>query len=645
MRTSLFLLSLFSSTALAADVVLPVQGYLTDASDAPVDGSLDVTFRLYPDQAATGPLFTETLTVTFDSGAFTTIVGDDGGLDSEIFRLDQSLWLGIQLGGDAEMSPLQIGWAPMSAYAAHAGDAETLDGLGSADFLGADYQPDWTDVANRPAGLDDGDDVGLTAVDWSIITNRPSGLDDGDDVGNFVAGQGIDVTGAVISADGTWVDDRARAVCYDTESELTDALDDNYMPIDWRPNWTDIQGIPADIADGDGGGTAYDAGTGLALDGTTFSADQAIFEGWARAVCYDTVDELTTLLDPRYLPSDYVPSWDDLPDIPTGFADGIDNDAFAGVSCPADLSLISTGGDWACADLRVEALTTEDVVALLDGADLDLGDGSTVGGAEPYTDDDAIAAVQVAFPDLGGYLRDPLIQMGLDTDLCGHVHGWYGGMLRWPTLFDVDPIFVAEIDETIENNGATQVRAVFVNRDRAAVRCNNRSDALAWMAIEPGAHTIDGKMVQAGKLDAARTNDTIFFNPLFTEPPVVILFPGESNVWARIVGSNGVSTGGFQIQVGTNDRELYWIAMEPGHYEYGRYSWEAGKIADPDNGDVFNFDAPFDVTPAVLMTIVDTNSNGGTLTRLQDVSRINFEIYIDNNSSEFLNYFAFEERR
>ena len=43
---------------------------------------------------------------------------------------------------------------------------------------------DWTDVGNRPAGLDDGDDVGLTAVRWTDVQNRPAGLDDGDDTGS-----------------------------------------------------------------------------------------------------------------------------------------------------------------------------------------------------------------------------------------------------------------------------------------------------------------------------------------------------------------------------------------------------------------------------------------------------------------------------
>lgn len=55
----------------------------------------------------------------------------------------------------------------------------------------------WTEITGRPAGLDDGDDVGgittetyptvdasiKDGVSWTEVTNRPAGLDDGDDVG------------------------------------------------------------------------------------------------------------------------------------------------------------------------------------------------------------------------------------------------------------------------------------------------------------------------------------------------------------------------------------------------------------------------------------------------------------------------------
>ena len=45
----------------------------------------------------------------------------------------------------------------------------------------------WSEISSRPAGLDDGDQGGLTSVPWSIITSRPSGLDDGDQVGTSIS--------------------------------------------------------------------------------------------------------------------------------------------------------------------------------------------------------------------------------------------------------------------------------------------------------------------------------------------------------------------------------------------------------------------------------------------------------------------------
>lgn len=43
---------------------------------------------------------------------------------------------------------------------------------------------------------------------------------------------------------------------------------------------------------------------------------------------FTTEGELTTLLDDNYLPSSYVPSWEDLVDMPSGFADDVDDVGF-----------------------------------------------------------------------------------------------------------------------------------------------------------------------------------------------------------------------------------------------------------------------------------------------------------------------------
>ena len=89
----------------------------------------------------------------------------------------------------------------------------------------------WNDIQNRPAGLDDGDDVGLTAVVWNDVQNRPLGLDDGDDVG---------LTSVV------WNDVQSRPL------GLDDGDDVGLTVLDWNA----LTNMPAAFADGldsDGG--------------------------------------------------------------------------------------------------------------------------------------------------------------------------------------------------------------------------------------------------------------------------------------------------------------------------------------------------------------------------------------------------------
>lgn len=85
-----------------------------------------------------------------------------------------------------------------------ASDADTLDGLDSTAFVTTETDPTvdetlkdgitWSEIDNRPTGLDDGDDVGVTTetdptveptvkdgVSWDEVTGKPGGFDDGID--------------------------------------------------------------------------------------------------------------------------------------------------------------------------------------------------------------------------------------------------------------------------------------------------------------------------------------------------------------------------------------------------------------------------------------------------------------------------------
>jgi hypothetical protein len=61
-------------------------------------------------------------------------LGGSSGFDASVFADAENAWIGLSIGGVAsELAP--VGMAPYAAWAAHAGDADTLAGLHPADFV------------------------------------------------------------------------------------------------------------------------------------------------------------------------------------------------------------------------------------------------------------------------------------------------------------------------------------------------------------------------------------------------------------------------------------------------------------------------------------------------------------------------------
>src|SRR5262245_49705580 len=85
---------------------LTEQGRLLDAQNNPVSGGVQFVFSIY--QGATGgsPIWTETQTITLDSGYFSARLGDVTAIGANVF--DGTVrYLGIKVATDAEMSPRQ----------------------------------------------------------------------------------------------------------------------------------------------------------------------------------------------------------------------------------------------------------------------------------------------------------------------------------------------------------------------------------------------------------------------------------------------------------------------------------------------------------------------------------------------------------
>lgn len=79
------------------------QGYLLDAQNNPVSADLPVVFRLYTTASGGGPVWEESQSVTFVNGVYTAELGSITSFP-DIFG-NEDLYLGIEISGDAELSP------------------------------------------------------------------------------------------------------------------------------------------------------------------------------------------------------------------------------------------------------------------------------------------------------------------------------------------------------------------------------------------------------------------------------------------------------------------------------------------------------------------------------------------------------------
>jgi hypothetical protein len=116
---------------------LNYQGRLMNATGQPViDGQYTVKFRLYTAVEGGNMVWEEAQSVMSNNGYFNTVLGNSKVLNLSIF--DQPLWLGIQVGAEAEMTPRSL--LGTSAYAMNVADGaittgKIVDGAVTADKI------------------------------------------------------------------------------------------------------------------------------------------------------------------------------------------------------------------------------------------------------------------------------------------------------------------------------------------------------------------------------------------------------------------------------------------------------------------------------------------------------------------------------
>ncbi len=144
--------------------VISVQGRLTDSAGVTVsDGPQLVRFNIYSDSSNGAALWSSSIRqINVTDGLFSYNLGDTVALPNNLFD-DTTLWLGIKVGTDPEMTPRIR--------------------LTSGSYV---YRALKTDSAD--------------AVDWSGISNIPAGFADGtDDGSSYTAGSGLQLVGNTFS--------------------------------------------------------------------------------------------------------------------------------------------------------------------------------------------------------------------------------------------------------------------------------------------------------------------------------------------------------------------------------------------------------------------------------------------------------------
>lgn len=117
-----------ASPSAASTAVVPYQGRLTDAAGIAVTGRYDLTFRLYGVATGGSALWTESWSagnaISVTAGLFTVLLGSLSPIPQSVITANSSLFLGVTLGSDAEMTPrVQLGAVPFAIQALTVPDA------------------------------------------------------------------------------------------------------------------------------------------------------------------------------------------------------------------------------------------------------------------------------------------------------------------------------------------------------------------------------------------------------------------------------------------------------------------------------------------------------------------------------------------
>jgi len=117
-----------ASPDVASTGTVAYQGRLANPAGAPLTGTYGMIFRLYSGAAGGTPLWEEQWTgpnsVQVSDGLFNVMLGSLAAIPQSVMTGNSSLWLGITVGSDDEMTPrVQLGSVPFAVQAITVPDA------------------------------------------------------------------------------------------------------------------------------------------------------------------------------------------------------------------------------------------------------------------------------------------------------------------------------------------------------------------------------------------------------------------------------------------------------------------------------------------------------------------------------------------
>lgn len=235
---ALLFVSLFMSPIVSAGSrdFLFHQGIATDTAGNPLEGNINVTFRLYEEAVGGTPLWEETQLINFVGGVYLTELGSDEPFPLDLFDRE-SLFLGIQIEGDSEMTPrFEIRSVPFAQQAEVAVTARSLadDIVTSAAIApGAIESSDIAPGAISPTELAS---TGVAPGTYTLATvtvdadgrivSAASGIVPGGDITGVAAGAGL--TGGGTAGDVTLEIGAGTGI---TVGADTVAVDQSFSPV------------------------------------------------------------------------------------------------------------------------------------------------------------------------------------------------------------------------------------------------------------------------------------------------------------------------------------------------------------------------------------------------------------------------------